>query len=328
MSLSTLIENYYCRIVCNEIADHFTARVERRVKTVNELDHPGSCAINDSEELLGATTIHSSSSSFQNDKEQQPLSSPPKRFASVELREGIVELGSREKTRLDSAKKPISASERHSVEQPLLLENVNENDRAFDGLELNTTTFVEVLPTYKTGNKNIVSGELTLKSDSQIQQGLSSSSFDRDDPVSPSHEPPNLPSASDFEGSLKQAGSNYEQQDTATLHSEVHPTPSASLHLNDEAWEKSDRPDLSHVPDDESILSYYKSDYYDNETLEMETRQLLADLEERFETLILEMTEKHEKEIWRRLQFKDEFQRRTFGRVYRYFDPNRFSAPW
>ena len=305
------------------------------MKTINELDHPESCTINDydnddeidNEELLGAATTNSSSSRIQSDKEQQCSTSPPQGFASTEVRKGTVELGSREITRLDSAKKPISASKRYSVDQPLLLENVNEKDRAFYGLELKTTSFVEVPLTYEKRDENTGSSELTLKSDSQIQQGLTSSSVDREDLASLSHEPSNLPPATDLEGS-SQPCFIYEQQDTASLRSEVQPTPSAAIDLNNKVWDRSDRPDLSHVPDDESILSYCKSDYYDNETLEMETRQLLADLEERFETLVIEMTEKHEKEIWRRLQYKDEFHRKTFGRVYRYFDPNRFSAPW
>ena len=318
----------------NKRSNLFAARRERPLKTVEGTTSRASCSTDEDQQYLENKSIHcSSGSKIQDDELQQSSSSVSQRFKSQGLREGLFELGSKENIRTGSVKS--SGSQRQSVEKELVLENVNEKGETVCDSHLNTTSFTEGRLTNRESISNQVKGdELPLESDSQNPKDPTSLRLDKQGTASLSDQQRNLLFATDLTGqaaSQQQTGgfSNPAQQETDFSGYEVQTIPSAPpLYLKDEPWGQCDRPNLSDVPDDESILSYCKSDYYDNDMLELETGQLIADLEERFETLVLEMTRKHEREIWKQLQTREEFQRKKFGGVYRYFDPHKFSAPW
>ena len=208
-----------------------------------------------------------------------------------------------------------------SLKQPLILENFNENDAGAHNSELMTTSFIE----------DPLTNTQTLTSESdENMQGIVSASNYADTLPNKAEDLSRISQETESESSTCSSSSvetcsNSELRNTGR---EMQDTASAPLDDKNEAWIRYGHPDLHDVPDDESILSYSKSDFYDNDALEMETRQLLAALEERFETLVNEMTEKHGREIWRRLKMDEKIQKQKFGGVYKYFDPNKFSAPW
>ena len=89
-----------------------------------------------------------------------------------------------------------------------------------------------------------------------------------------------------------------------------------------------DEIDPSCIPYEENILSYYGSDYYDNEALEIATEQSLAALEERFEALVMELTERHGSERENLQQIISKSEKKNYGNTYKFFDPKKFAAPW
>ena len=85
---------------------------------------------------------------------------------------------------------------------------------------------------------------------------------------------------------------------------------------------------ISPVQDDEMILSFAGCIYHDNDLLERETKGLIQDLDDNFERIINELTEKHLQERYRLKCIKMEHDRKLFGGTYKYFDPYDFITDW
>ena len=301
----------------------FAGRMERQVKKVEESPKFGShSTIGNSTNPDTAAAHMASNESDSNKNKQSSLSSPglPRAGNSESRRESVQQLLILENINEKDVGLHKSELRRESVQHPLSIENINEKGLRLNSSELMTTSFIEDPTT------NIQ----TLTSEPQTTQGIASVSTYVVTAPSKSENLSRTLRETESESdtcssSSVETCSNTEQRDTTY---ETQKTTSVPLHDENEAWTRYGLPDLHDVPDDESILSYSKSNFYDNDALEMETRQLLATLEERFEALINEITEKHEKEILRRLKMDETYQRQKFGGVYKYFDPNKFSAPW
>ena len=273
---------------------------------------------------------------LENDR---PKSVSAKDFVKGHSEEETNKLGSKEDAS-DLLKDSKSDCQSPWLEKPLFFENMNENDEAVNDLDTSSkqsnTNFIKHPTSAKESKQHVAFNEQTITADYQEIPGYVSVPNEQQESASLPCQPQYVPfGPCDTQGLVSVPCSQptgasplFEMQDLGPTPYQCQKFASAPVDLNDTASYLFDRPDLSNVPDDESILSYCCSDYYDNEALEMETRQLIAGLEERFEALVCEMTTKHESEIWQLQNMKSDFDKKRFGGVYKYFDPQKFSAPW